>query len=404
MCSYNRDMKNKKINIIGAGLTGLVAGYELSKKGYQVEIFERSGDIGGLMGGFKIGGTSLEKAYHHIFKTDKYIIGLIKELGLAKKLKWHPEKTGLYFGDKIYPFMGAIDLLKFSPLDLVSKVRLGLVKIWLEKDNNWEKYRKITAKEWMKKWCGKNAYRVIWEPLLKGKFHQDYDKVSMAWLWARIHTRANSDGTLGYLDGGFQQIADELAKNIKKNGGKIHLNSEYTAKENNIPTIYTGSLKEINYLGAICLVFTSNQSLSSYYWHNINDTKSPFLAFIQHTNLVDKAQYGGKEVYYLGTYVPNNHRFFGEDEKKIEKEFFEYLNKIFPKFDKNLIKEKWLFRLKNAQHIVGTDYVVPKYKVGKNLYQANFAQIFPEDRGTNFSVREGKKIARMVSGQKQDSF
>ena len=59
-------MKNKKIAIIGAGLTGLTAGYELSKKGHKVTIFEKSDDIGGLMGGFKIEGTSLEKAYHHI--------------------------------------------------------------------------------------------------------------------------------------------------------------------------------------------------------------------------------------------------------------------------------------------------------------------------------------------------
>ncbi|MCX6726842.1 MAG: FAD-dependent oxidoreductase [Candidatus Shapirobacteria bacterium] len=376
---------NKNIAIVGAGLTGLVAGYRLSQKGYKVTIYEKNDDIGGLMGSFKIGDTTLEKAYHHIFKTDKYIIGLIEELGLSDKLKWHEEKTALYYDGQIYPFMGAIDLLKFKQLDLISKIRLGLVKIWLEKDNNWEKYNGVTAVEWMKKYCGEKGYGVIWEPLLRGKFHEYYDKISMAWLWARIHTRANSDGYLGYLDGGFQQIADKLAERIKKNGGKILLNTEKRVWASQTPTLHTGPLKEAAYLGAVCVVFTSKQSLSPYYWHNINDSKSPILCFIQHTNLVDKKQYGDKHVYYMGTY--------GDSEQSVDN-WFDYLKKIYPNFIGP--EEKWVFRFKNAQHIVTTNYKVPKYKIGKNLYQANFAQIFPEDRGMNFAVREGEKVAGVV--------
>lgn len=378
----------RNIVIIGAGLTGLVAGYRLSQKGYEVTIYERGSDIGGLMGGFKIGGTSIEKAYHHIFKTDKYIIGLIKELGLENKLKWHSEKTAVYYDGKIYPFMGVIDLLKFKPLDLISKIRLGLVKIYLEKENNWHQFEKVTAVSWMKRWCGVKAYKVIWEPLLKGKFHDRYKDISMAWLWARINTRANSGGYLGYLDGGFQQIADELAEKIKENGGEILLNTEYRAQASSAPTLYTGALKEIKYLGAVCVVFTSKQSLSPYYWHNMSDIESPFLAFIQHTNLVDKKQYGNKHVYYMGTYLPNDELSENTDY------FFDYLKKIYPEFKGP--EEKWVFKFKNAQHIVTTNYKVPRYKISKNLYQANFAQIFPEDRGTNFAVREGEKVAEMI--------
>lgn len=367
-------------------MTGLVAGYRLSQKGFKVTIYEKSDDIGGLMGGFKIGNTSLEKAYHHIFKTDKYIIDLIKELRLEDKLRWYPESMAVYYDNRVYPFVGPIDLLKFKPLNIFSKIRLGLATIWLTSDNNWEKYKSVTAVEWMKKWCGEEAYRVIWEPLLRGKFHNKYKTVSMAWLWARIHTRNNSH-ELGYLDGGFRQIADKLAESIKENGGEIKLKTEYKNNNKDI-VLYTGALKGIEYLGAVCVVFTSKQSLSPYYWHNINDTKSPFLAFIQHTNLVDKKQYGNKYVYYMGTYLPNEE--IGENTDK----FFDYLKKIYPEFKGP--DEKWVFRFKNAQHIVTTDYKVPGYKVGKNLYQANFAQIFPEDRGTNFAVREGEKIAGII--------
>jgi len=69
-----------KIAIVGGGLTGLVAGYRLSQKGHKITIFEKEKELGGLAGGFKLGGTYLEKTYHHIFRKDKYIIDLIEEL------------------------------------------------------------------------------------------------------------------------------------------------------------------------------------------------------------------------------------------------------------------------------------------------------------------------------------
>ena len=389
-----------KIAIVGGGLTGLVAGYRLSQKNHQVTIFEKSNNLGGLMGGFKIGKTNLEKAYHHIFSTDTYILELAKELKIYKKISWHEEKTALYFDNKIYPFMGAFDLLKFKPLDFISKIRLGLVKIWLQFDNDWHKYESVTAVEWMKKWCGKKAYEVIWDPLLRGKFHDKYKEVSMAWLWARIHTRGNST-KLGYFDGGFQILVDKLTEKIKEKNGEIKLNINLQTTNFKIngfdKVLYTGPSKEVEYLGAICVIFSSKQSLSKYYWHNINDSKSPFLAFIQHTNMINKKNYGGKHVYYLGTYVPNEGELMEKSDAQIKKIFFDYLKIIYPKFNIQNIDQSWVFKFKNAQHIVKKNYQPSNYKLQKNIYQANFAMIYPEDRGTNFAVREGEKVANLIN-------
>jgi len=217
-------------------------------------------------------------------------------------------------------------------------------------------------------------------------------------MWARIHTRGNS-GELGYLDGGFQQIADELAKGIKEKGGEIKLNTEVNVKriENSFDkVINTGTIKGISYLGAICVVFTSEQSLSPYYWHNINDPDSPFVAFIQHTNLVDKKNYRGKNVYYLGKYLANDDELMIADDNKITKIYFDHLKKIYPEFDEKSVEKSWVFKLKNAQHIVNCNYQVPPDKISGKIYQANFAQIYPEDRGVNFAVREGKKVSRNI--------
>jgi len=393
-----------KILVVGGGITGLVAAYRLLQKKYQVTLVEKNESLGGLLGSFKINNTYLEKTYHHIFKTDKEIIALIKELGLEKKLKWHESKTALFYEGTIYPFAGAIDLLKFKPLNLIDKLRLGLVKIYLEKENNWQKFEDVLAYRWMKKWCGSNAYKVVWEPLLKGKFNNRYRDVSMAWMWARIHTRANSseDGKelLGYMEGGFQLIIDELEKRIKKMGGIIKKNCElritnYELKKYD-KVISTAPLDKVDYLGAVTMVFTSKQNLSPYYWHNINDLNSPFLAFIQHSNLMGKKNYG-TNVYYLGTY--------GDSEQNIEG-WFKYLKNIFPEFEEKLVDRKWIFRFKHAQHIVDTNYQLRiknyKSKNSKIIY-ANFAQIYPEDRGVNFAVREGKRAAdAILQDQKKD--
>ena len=391
----------KKVAIIGAGIGGLTAGYELFKKGYEVTVFEKEKEIGGMLSDFKIEGKSLEKVYHHIFKTDKEIINLIEELGLIDKLKWHKSSTGIYSNDKIYPFNGAIDLLKFKELGLISKFRLGMIYLYLKFDENFKRYEDITAEEWMKTWAGKEAYEVIWKPLLKGKFHEYYKKVSMAWLWARIHTRGGSknekgEEVLGYLDGGFGQIAERLAKKVKIINKEI-INAKELEKKFDL-VIDTRPIKGIDYIGAVDVVFSSNQSLSPYYWHNINDLNSPFLALIQHTNLVNKKGYNGKNIYYLGTYVPQNHEYFKISDEKIEKEFFDYLKVIKPEFDENQILDKKVFKIKYAQHIVTKNYKVPKYKAVEKLYQLNFAQIYPEDRGINFAVKEAKKLVREMIG------
>ena len=402
-------MNRRKIAIIGAGIGGLTTGYELFKKGYEVTIFEKEKEIGGLLGDFEISGTKIEKTYHHIFKTDKEIISLINELGLQNKLKWHKSSTGVYSKGKIYPFNGAIDLLKFGELDLIGKFRLGLVYLWLKFDKNYSKYENKTATEWMAKWAGKKAYEVIWKPLLKGKFHEYYNKVSMAWLWARIHTRGGStnekgEEVLGYLDGGFGQINQKLAKNLKiKLSYKVESEKLKELEKEFDLIIDTRPIENVDYIGAVDLVFSTKQNLSKYYWHNINDLNSPFLALIQHTNLIDKKNYNGNHVYYLGTYVPQDHDYFKVDDESIKIDFFSYLKKIYPNFEEKLVKEIKIFKFKYAQHIVSRKYKVPSYKampdgrqVGEKTYQLNFAQIYPEDRGINFAVKEAKKLVELI--------
>lgn len=434
--------KQKTIAIIGAGYTGLVAAYRLAQAGYTVTLLERGQVIGGLASDFKVEGASLERAYHHLFKTDTDIIDMTKELGIEKTLKWHDSSVSLYYDGTLYPFKGALDLIRFKPLHFHNRIRAGLTVLYLQQTKNWKKLEGISAYEWMLKNAGLQVTKVIWEPLLKGKFDIYYDKVSMAWLWARVHIRAQSrEGggeKLGYFTGGFQTFTNALVNRLNNldvtlqtgveiagitndaaGGVIITLNNKTCATydaciattpshvfaklvegaEASTPE-YLEKLNSINYLGARLLIFSSTQKISQYYWHNINDIELPFLVFIHHTKLIDKNNYGGKYVYYIATYVRHDDRLFTCDDTELEKLWFSSLKKIFPQFDPSKVHERHFFRFANAQHIVDTDYAdkIPANTTPlQNVYLSNFSQIYPEDRGTNYAVREGKKIADVVA-------
>lgn len=432
---------SKHTVIIGAGYTGLVAALRLAEAGQKVTILERGQTVGGLASDFTVEGASLERAYHHLFKTDTDIINLATELGVGDKLNWHDSSVALYYDDHLYPFKGALDLIKFKPLSFINRIRAGLTVLYLQKTNNWQKFQNVTAYDWMLKAAGKQVTEVIWEPLLRGKFDKYYDKVAMAWLWARIHIRAQSRETggekLGYFTGGFQVFTDALVGRLTELGVQIVTGAEIssiTSPKNKKVTIkfadkttqaydtciattpshvfaklieadkavkpaYIKQLNGINYLGARLLIFSSEQDLSPYYWHNVNDVALPFLVFINHTRLIDKKAYNGKYIYYVATYVPHDHELFTCDDKELEKIWFKGLSQIFPEFSTKKIREKHFFRFANAQHIVDTNYnkKIPSNTTPlKNVYLSNFSQIYPEDRGTNYAVREGEKIAQLI--------
>lgn len=430
----------RNIVVVGAGYTGLVTALRLSEAGHKVTILERNSSIGGLASDFTINGTSLERAYHHIFKTDESIISLAKELGLGNKIEWHSSSISIYYGGQLFPFKGAKDLLLFKPLPFHDRLRAGLVVLYLQKTKNWKKFENITAYDWMLKASGKKVTKVIWEPLLMGKFDTYYDKVSMAWLWARIHVRAQSREVggekLGYFNGGFQAFTDALLSKLKEQKVEIKTNFEIksiVAKNNKVlvkhsddkvnkydccvattpsktfaklvstdqaaSKSYLSKLEGINYLGARIMIFTSTQNISPYYWHNINDTQLPFLVFINHTNLIDKKAYNGEYVYYVATYLPHNHKLFTCSDTELQKLWHSGIKQVFPSFEANKITNSYFFTFPNAQHIVTNNYskLLPSYKTPlKNVYLANFSQIYPEDRGTNYAVKEGEKIAQLV--------
>jgi protoporphyrinogen oxidase len=438
---------HSSVLIVGAGYTGLMAARKLLQAGKTVTILEAAPHIGGLAADFQMNGEPLERAYHHFFTTDVFLIQLLKDLGLEERIQWHRSSMAIVRGGRVWPFNGPVDLLKFQPLAFFNRIRAGLVVLFLQKYTNWRSLIRVPAADWMRRFSGSQVYDVIWKPLLIGKFGQQFQNVSMAWLWARIHIRAKSrqgdHEVLGYPNGGFNQITSALAGGIHAAGGQIltgrqvrgltKVGEGYSVQTNQDETFtadqvllttpsdisakileglaapeldpYIANLRSISYLGAICMIFSSPQSLSRFYWHNINDPDSPFLAFIEHTNLIPKERYGDQHVYYVANYLPATHEYFTMEPDALRALWLGHLKKLFPEFDQSQIQNFQLFRFAKAQHIVTTTYedtLVPFQTPLPGLFVSNFAQIFPEDRGTNFAVRDGARVAaEMLKGAAQ---
>ena len=434
-----------RVGIIGAGAAGLAAAYELGKHGHQASVYERAPFLGGQASTFDVGGSRLERGYHHWFTSDTDIIDLVEEIGLGHQIRWIDSTVGTLYDGKIYNFVTPMDLLRFTPLSLPDRIRLGLLTLYLQRKKNWRSYENITADEWLRKHAGKRGYEVFWGPMLRGKFSEDfYDQVGMPWVWGKVHTRVASRGKsmlkekLGYPIGSFGEVFDVLAQRIEEQGSKVHLStsvnrvvvedgvatgmevaSDGTSPKQEkfdaiiattpsfifpklvpqLPDDYLSRLTDVSYMAAVLIVLVLDRPLSHVYWLNVADRSIPFVGVIEHTNLISPEHYGGKHIVYLSNYLNTNHPMYAMGHEELLQEYLPHIRKINPDFDMSWVETSYHHKVDAAQPIIGTNYSsrIPDHRTPfKNLYLANTTQIYPEDRGTNYSVRMGKHVAHLL--------
>ena len=432
-------MKKKSIIIIGGGFTGLSAAYELIQKKFDVTIIESEKSIGGLAGSFDVQTSKLDKFYHHWFTNDVHAIQLIKDLKLETRLLKKPTNTSMYYSNNFFKLSSPLDLMKFTPLKFTDRLRLGFLAIMARRIKHWKTLENITAKEWLIKIAGFNVYKVVWEPLLIGKFGTYADKISAVWFWNKIKLRGSSRGKKGqeeliYFKGSFQSFAEEISNSVKLLGGKIILNcpvvsiskkndkwavssvgktyfADYVLVTTALPIFtnfikkwadssYINKLNKIPYLANICLILELKKPLSDIYWLNINDPNFPFVAIIEHTNLDSKSNYSNSSIVYLSKYLPFNDRLYKMTSKEVMEYSIPYIKKMFPLFSKKNIINYYLWKARFAQPVVLKNYstLIPSELTPyPNLYLSTMAQIYPEDRGTNYAIRQGRNIASKIA-------
>jgi protoporphyrinogen oxidase len=426
-----------RVAVIGAGIGGMAAAYDLALHGCRVSVFEAAGYVGGLAAGFKEPhwDWSVEKFYHHWFQKDSHILGLIQELGWSDQVIFPRPYTVMYHQGKFYPFDAIPQMALFPGLGWgLNKIRFGLVGLFLKLTNNWRPLEKTTVDTWMRKWAGNQVYEMMWEPMMVGKFGERYSRVvNMAWLWARIKARTTR---LGTFQGGFQEFSDRFAARLREMGVEIHLSTPVRSISSalagnlrldfgdgeqdfdqclvttspallarmapGLPSDYLRGLLELKSMGAVVMVLALKKRLSEkgYYWYNIPKSAGfPFLALVEHTNFVSPKHFGGEHIVYIGDYLEPEHEYFRMSEAELLAKFLPTLPRINPQFNSDWVRKTWLFRTSYAQPIPEVNHSrnIPAIKTPlKGLYFASMSQVYPWDRGTNFAVEIGRKAAGMM--------
>ena len=219
--------------IIGGGFTGLAAAAQLLKRGRSVIIIEKEEQLGGLASGFDVGGYELERFYHHWFTNDTHVPELAAQIGTSDKIVTRKTATGMYYAGNFFRLSTPLDLLRFSAIPFVDRIRTGVATLWVRTIKDWRPLEDKTGKEWLIRLFGKNSYRVIWEPLLIGKFGAHANSISAVWFWSKLTLRGGSrskDGgeALAYYLGGFAEFARNVGDHIRAQGGVIHLGTAAT--------------------------------------------------------------------------------------------------------------------------------------------------------------------------------
>lgn len=423
-----------KIAVVGGGFTGLTCAYRLRRAGHEVSVFEKEERPGGLAIGVKDNSWkwTLEEHYHHWFTNDKAVLNLANEIG--HKVYVRRPSTAIWLENRIFPFDSPSRVFSFPLLDFGERFRmvcaLGLIRYnpW------WKLLENFNAADFLPKIMGEKAYKMIWEPQFEHKFGKWAKDVSMAWFWARINKRT---ADLAYPEGGFLRFAERLSGKISDLGGRFFWGAEtvsigqkncvvlrvrekkgverelnFDAAIVTVPTFvflkigidlpdkYKSKLAKLRGLGAVNLVLRLRKPFlpNKTYWLSVCDENAPMMAIVEHTNFMDKRFYNNEHIVYVGNYIESMSQEYNLSKQALLEKYDSYLKKLNPGYRQELIDydvHKAFF----AQPVVPPGYskIIPSMQTPlRNVYLANMEQVYPWDRGTNYAVELGERVAGLI--------
>jgi protoporphyrinogen oxidase len=423
-----------RYGIVGGGMLGMTLAWELSKEGHEVTIFEGGPQCGGLAAPWQLGEFVWDRHYHVTLLSDQTLIELLRELDLESELRWNTPGTGFFVDGSMHPFSGTLDYLKFPPLSLVQKARLGGTIIHASRIKDWEPLERITAVDWLTSLCGRGTVERIWLPLLRAKLGPHAHRASAAFIWAIIARMyaARSSGVgrerFGYVAGGYDLTLRRFEQRLAARGVTLRTScrvqavealpdgvgvataSELSRFDKVVVTLAaplaaricpTLSAREralcagVEYQGIVCASALIDSPLTPYYITNIADSTMPFTAVIEMTALVDREDFKGKSLVYLPKYVASDDPALRLSDEEIEDSFLTALSRMHPHFSRSQVRAFRVSRVPHVFPIPTLDYssrLPPVRTSVPGLFMASSANIVNGTLNVNETVRLAKRL------------
>ena len=226
------ESRTQNIAVVGSGFLGLTLALRLANAGARVTVFESAPEIGGLASAWRLGDAVWDRHYHVTLASDAFTRAIVEEIGLGEEFRWVETKTGFYTGGQLVSMSNTLEFLRFPPLDLLSKLRLGATIFYAARVRNWQALEKIRVEDWLTRLSGKRTFEKMWRPLLEAKLGEAYRETSAAFIWAtiqRMYAARNSGlkkEMFGYVRGGYARVLERFAAHLREKGVSIRLNEK----------------------------------------------------------------------------------------------------------------------------------------------------------------------------------
>jgi protoporphyrinogen oxidase len=385
----NQAVRSENWAIVGGGLLGMTLALRLAEAGKHVTLFESADRLGGLASAWSLGDVVWDRHYHVTLLSDTNLRTLLDELGLEKDLQWVETKTGFYTDGQLFSMSNTIEFLKFPPLGLVGKLRLGATIFYASRVKDWKRLERIPVADWLERLSGRRTFERIWLPLLRAKLGESYKKASAAFIWATIARMYAARRTglkkemFGYVPGGYARILKRFGEVLEEKGvdvrlcqtikraathinGALDLEFEGGKRETFDQVVMTlpgsvaarvcpelsqaeqAKLSGVEYQGIICASLLLKKPLANFYVTNITDSFVPFTAVIEMSALVDRKHFGGHSLVYLPKYVAPDDPLFEKSDEEIKESFLNAIARMYSKFKRD---DVICFRVSRVRHV-----------------------------------------------------
>lgn len=436
-----------RTGIVGGGLSGMALALRLAEAGDQVEVIERDSQLGGLATYHDFGGFTWDRFYHVVLPSDRYLIGLIHDLGLGEELTWQRTRTGFWVDGRMHSISNSLEFLRFPLLNLFDKARLAFTLLYSSKVDDWQRLERVSVEEWLVKMSGRRTYERMWKPLLMAKLGDSHRRVSAVFIWAYIKrlfsARDTSAGKeqLGHVRGGYRQIFEAIRARLEAAGGSVRTSTEVAS----ISPVESGQLevafggqtdprrydrvictspvpvlrriadpvlldvappdlegRDVEYLGVVCPVLVTTREIVPFYVVNIADPAIPFSGLVGMNNVVSTESTGGRHLTYLPKYVLSTDDWLRTEDAEIEEAFMRGLRRMVPDFDESTLERVVVNRAAVVQPLQVEDYsrLVPKVETRHpGFFVLNSAQFVNGTLNNNQVVKAVNALARRLTGQ-----